>query len=157
MVVFCHTMQNLCIIRKKLSLLFWPQKLSFNKVPRWRSDVICNHNRLLRPRLVKDECSSNLFHHGLAGTSLERTVSWPRYSHLSLLTRQWWFLQIDTLYQVSASEALSLLWRSQSPFTKAVMSFRALGPVPVLGKPSQLGFLGLGLLPVCTLLTGSTT
>lgn len=33
MVVFCHTMQNLCIIRKKLSLLFWPQKLSFNKVP----------------------------------------------------------------------------------------------------------------------------
>ena len=159
MVVSCHIIQNLCIIRNNLSWLFWPQKLPFNRVQWWQSDGnMYSYSMLLRPRLVKDERSSDLlFHHGPAGTSLEWAVSWPRYSPPRPPHKTMVIFTYKQLYQVSASEALSLLWRSQSPFTKPVRPFWAPGPVPFLGERSHLGFLSLGILPVCTLFTGSTT
>lgn len=113
---------------------------------------------LLRPRLVKDQCPSDiLLHQGPLSTS-EGVASWSRCFPFRAV-----YLQEDgDFYRYTVVPDLSLgsipPFGGASPFgTNPVRPFLAPGPVPTLGKPPKWGFLRLGILSVCDLLTGGAT
>lgn len=117
---------------------------------RW---VMHSHSMLLRARIVKDERPSNkLLHHGPASCLMLQVFP----TSVSLLKRQWGFLQTHTCTRFQPWKHSGLCGGTSPLVIKPVRPFLAPDAVSILDELPKLGFLSLGILPVCDLLTGST-